>query len=695
MLSRGFIDQLVGRAGPRGVGASRLRTLLVLLAATLLPLMIYALVSTSISYRDDRRATEAATLARAVKIVDAVDARLDGVSAMMRALATIRSIRERRWDEARQRSIEIAALDADWRDVSLIDLDTGTILYALRRTDLGDQQTGRNGRRANETASMPSVGGIIAGSDGRPELRVTMQIQAGSTSGYLLQVTLDPRLVQRILAASAPREGVSAVVDRSGLFIARSKAASSRLGTPATKYVQQAIRSGGSGIYRGVTYEGLENYSAFATSPRTGWSAHVAVSRELFDAPQTGWRLAAGLAGLMGIILAVALILLILRFVAARRAVEERAHHAERLESVGKLTGGIAHDFNNMLAIVIGSLDLAHRRLARGDSNVARYIDNAMDGAMRAAELTRRLLAFSRNHPLAPAAIDVNTLIRTTGELLRRTIGSSVEIEFDFEPEVWPTFVDPGQLENALVNLAVNARDAMPDGGRLTIATENRPGASGGKDHVVLTVIDTGFGMSREVASRAFEPFYTTKDVGRGTGLGLSQIHGFVTQSGGDVTIASMPGEGTSVTMLLPRHTGPEIPAGEAKKEANPTAPEGRLDEIVLIVEDEERVRRTTVEALRSLGYTVRHASNGREALTVLAGQPGVHIMITDIVMPGMNGRELAEHVRRDYPDIRILLATGYEREQVGADEDRVLRKPFGISELAQRVRRELDFAGT
>lgn len=684
-------EKLFANAEPLGVGASKLRTVLTLLAATLLPLIIYALISSGISYRDDRRAVEAATLARAVRITDAVDARLDSVSAVVQALATVRSIREANWAEARQRSREIAQLDPAWNSVSLIDPSTGRVLFTTHYNQaLPDDLVQK--RLFSASSRLPQFSSIEANNDSKPQLFAFTHVLVDGSPRYLLLVTLEPRLVQRILIESAPSEGVSAVVDRQGLFIARTKAIASRIGTPATDYVRDAIRDGRTGVYRGVTYEGLENYTAFYTSRKTGWSTHVAVSATLIDRPRYGWQMAAGFAGLLGLLFAIGLVWIILRFVSARRDAEERLRRSERLEAVGKLTGGIAHDFNNMLAIIVGSLDLAHRRLSRGDSDVVRYIDNAMDGANRAADLTRRLLAFSRRQPLAPAVADVNALILATGELLRRTLESNVEIAFKLEPNLWPTFVDPGQLENALVNLAVNARDAMPTGGKLTIATENRERlADQSADMVAITVSDTGSGMAPDVAERAFEPFFTTKDVGRGTGLGLSQIHGFATQSGGDALIQSQLGGGTTVTMLLPRHSGEGASSGSIVEDQ--TAPAGTIDEILLVVEDEERVRQTNVEALRSLGYTVRHAANAEEALRILETQPGVRLMLSDIVMPGMNGRDLAQRVSRTHPDVRIVLVTGYERNNVDSDEHPILRKPFGIGQLARRVRHELDLA--
>ncbi|MCD2317586.1 CHASE3 domain-containing protein [Sphingomonas sp. IC-11] len=390
-----------------------------------------------------------------------------------------------------------------------------------------------------------------------------------------------------------------------------------------------------------------------------------------------------------------------------RQAVEGQVRQMQKMESIGHLTGGIAHDFNNMLAIVIGSLDLAQRRFETDPDKAKACIDNASEGAHRAAQLTARLLAFSRQQPLEPRPVDANKLVGGMSELLRRTLGEHISVETVLAGGLWPTYIDAGQLENAILNLCVNARDAMPDGGKLTIETNNThlderyaaeheevtPG-----QYVVLCVTDTGTGMPPHVIERAFDPFYTTKGVGRGTGLGLSQVFGFVKQSGGHIKIYSEPDHGTTVKLYLPRHFGSvSIPAStDAPGHPVPHAQDG---EIILVVEDEERVRHMSVDALRSLGYTVVQASDGEQALAVLAIQPRVDLLFTDIVMPGMNGRQLADAAREQRPDLKVLFTTGYTRNAVvhnGVLDPGVafISKPFGVDQLALKVRQVLDGMG-
>jgi signal transduction histidine kinase/ActR/RegA family two-component response regulator len=387
---------------------------------------------------------------------------------------------------------------------------------------------------------------------------------------------------------------------------------------------------------------------------------------------------------------------------ASREAAEAQVRQVQKMQAVGQLTGGIAHDFNNMLAIVIGSLDLAKRRLDRDLARAEVCIDNALEGANRAAQLTARLLAFSRQQPLDPRVIDVNKLVGGMSEMLRRTIGENLRVETVLAGGLWRTFADPAQLENAIVNLCVNARDAMPEGGKLTIETSNahlddayvaeHEDVAAGQ-YVMISVSDTGTGMTADVVERAFDPFYTTKGVGRGTGLGLSQVHGFVKQSHGHVKIYSEPGVGTTIKVYLPRNTG----EAAVRDEVRPVGelPHARPGEIVLVVEDDERVRHLSVDALRELGYTVVQASDAGQALTVLTLQPRVDLLFTDVVMPDLDGRRLADKAREARPGLRVLYTTGYTRNAIVhngmLDADVAVAKPFTIEQLALKVRQTLD----
>jgi signal transduction histidine kinase len=391
----------------------------------------------------------------------------------------------------------------------------------------------------------------------------------------------------------------------------------------------------------------------------------------------------------------------IVEAVQERLQVEERLRQSQKMEAVGQLTGGIAHDFNNMLAIVIGALSLAQRRLARGETAIGEYIATAMEGANRAAALTHRLLAFSRQQPLSPRALNANQMVSEMSELLRRTLGETIQMETVLAGGLWQVRADSSQLENAILNLAVNARDAMPEGGRLTIETANAHlDDSYAADHnvsagqyVMLAVTDTGGGMSHDVVARAFDPFFTTKGAGKGTGLGLSQVFGFVKQSGGHVKIYSEPAQGTTVKIYLPRFYG----AAEAPRRASPQPLRpGSPSELVLLVEDDERVRAISAQMLRDLGYGVIAAAAPDEALRLLSDEPGICLLFTDVVMPTMSGKQLADAAMALKPGLKVLFTTGYTSNAVvhnGVLDPGVflLPKPVTLEQLAAKLRTVLD----
>ncbi len=387
----------------------------------------------------------------------------------------------------------------------------------------------------------------------------------------------------------------------------------------------------------------------------------------------------------------------------ARERVEGQLRQIQKMEAIGQLTGGIAHDFNNMLTIIVSSLGLLYRRLPPDDTALRRLVDSAMEGANRAATLTKRLLDFSRQQALAPAPLDINHLVAGMSELLQRTLGEPIQIETALDPALWMTFTDSSQLENAIVNLAVNARDAMPAGGHLTIETTNATldqaavaayeGVEPG-DYVLISVSDTGVGMSADALAQAFEPFFTTKKIGMGTGLGLSQVYGFVKQSKGHVTIYSEPGHGTMIKLYLPRYTGPDLDRS-ASAEARPHPQPGLPHEVILVVEDDESLRLLTAETLQELGYTVHQAERAEDALKLLNAHPEIVLLFTDISMPDINGRELADEAVRLYPSLRVLFTTGFARsalvQQGVLDSGRnFVPKPYLMDALAAKIRQVL-----
>ena len=390
------------------------------------------------------------------------------------------------------------------------------------------------------------------------------------------------------------------------------------------------------------------------------------------------------------------------------RETQEQLALAQRMEAVGQLSGGIAHDFNNLLMIIIGNLERAGRDaqgMGEGAANLRRSIANATRGAQRAAALTQRLLAFSRRQPLNPKVLDLNRYLPGVAEFLKRALGETIETEVIGAPGLWPIEVDVPQLETSLVNVAVNARDAMPNGGKLTVEAFNQtldmnycrgnPDVLSGQ-YALISVSDTGQGMTPDVLARAFEPFFTTKDVGQGTGLGLSQVYGFVKQSGGHVKIYSEAGQGTTVKMYFPRarERAPDVEdeGGVARGDAD--------REIILVVEDDKDVRAYLIETLRDLNYRAIGAQDAVAALGILE-QPSnkIHLMLTDVVMPGMNGRELFRRARELRPGLKVLFMSGYSRNAVvhhgRVDLDvQLIQKPVSLQDLAARIRDMLDRVG-
>jgi CheY-like chemotaxis protein len=370
------------------------------------------------------------------------------------------------------------------------------------------------------------------------------------------------------------------------------------------------------------------------------------------------------------------------------------------MEAVGQLTGGIAHDFNNLLQGITGSLDLIQKRISQGRiKELDRFVSGAMTAANRAAALTHRLLAFARRQPLDPKPVKANPLMASMEDLLRRTLGEKIELELVLAGGLWSTLCDPNQLESAILNLAINARDAMPDGGKLTIETCNshldsayaarqqdiKPG-----QYVCIAVTDTGTGMSAETIARAFEPFFTTKPIGQGTGLGLSMIYGFARQSDGYAKIYSELGKGTTFKLYLPRHRG-EADATDTHRDLTDVPATG-IGEVVLVVEDEPVVRGLIVDVLNDLGYRALEAADGPKGLAVLQSSRHIDLLITDVGLPGLNGRQLADAARTVRPKLKVLFMTGYAENAALASGFlepgmTMITKPFAMEVLASRIR--------
>jgi PAS domain S-box-containing protein len=388
------------------------------------------------------------------------------------------------------------------------------------------------------------------------------------------------------------------------------------------------------------------------------------------------------------------------RDVTQRKQLEEQLRQAQKMEAVGQLTGGIAHDFNNLLTGIVGSLDLMQTRISQGRTeNLERYTKAAMTSANRAAALTHRLLAFARRQPLDPRPVEVDRLIASMEDLLRRTLSEAIRLDLAAPDDLWLSRCDPHQLESAILNLVINARDAMPDGGRLAVGTTNmhldadtaiaQGGVEAGQ-YVVISVSDTGTGMSPAVVAQAFDPFFTTKPIGQGTGLGLSMVYGFAKQSEGHVRIDSKVGQGTTVRIYLPRYLG-EV---EAEEPSSGLVDRNRPEtgETVLVVEDEPVVRALILEVLQDLGYRTTEAADGPAGLHCLDSKERIDLLVTDVGLPGLNGRQLADYARLKRPDLKVLFITGYAENAAMSSGFllpgmEMITKPFAVGALAEKIR--------
>jgi signal transduction histidine kinase len=583
--------------------------------------------------------------------------------------------------------------------------------------------------------------GVPVFRDGKVALILTMGLGSEILSKLLHQPDLLP-------------DWVVAIFDRKGIIVARNRELDRFLGKPAAPIIREAIKGPVESWIPNVTSEGIRVYSTFRRSAVTGWTAAIGVPREFVDIPRRraqflafgggvsvlavslflAWWMAQAIRrpveALTAATKAVASGAPIgdlnsgvrelnqvsdaLRATAAalarhreqlegtvalrteelqaeieaRRQAEATLLQSQKMEAIGQLTGGVAHDFNNLLTIASGSLEMLGARIS--DERSLHLLRNAQSAISRGATLTTSLLAFARKQRLEPVLANLNSVILDMGEMLRRSIGASVEIRHALASELWPVEIDLGQIETALLNIAINARDAMPEGGILLFETANvsdpTPEEVAGRDCVLVSVHDTGIGMSPDVVERAFEPFFTTKEVGRGTGLGLSMVFGVVHQSGGAVRLRSELGRGTTVLIYLPRAAQAALPAADI---AASVCSSSGADAHILVVDDDAAVRCVTVECLREAGYRVAEADSGSAALAFFKRDDTCDLVVMDHVMPGLSGKDTVRLARRDRPELKVLFLSGYAAwEEAGGDI--WLQKPFKMQALTEAVTRAL-----
>ena len=679
------------------------RSLLPVAIATLLPTLAFATIAVYFAYQDHRSTVEEAAIARARAVMTDVDGRLLADLSALNVLATSLLIDSQNWKIYSQRLERALHDNGHWHAIALIDAASGEAVAG--------------GARDSDRSASP-IGGDAAGAiakaehftfrtiprerspDGTAWIDIYLPVDRGGVPRYLLQLTITPLIFQNILVARTPANSTSGIVDRDGLFLARNLDYASRVGTPGTRFVREAVATGArSGFYAGVTYEGFKNYTAFYRSELTGWSAHIALASTLIDRNKSWSLFTIGVAAAISLALGSFLVIVVAKDLADRQRAEARLYQAQKMEALGQLTGGVAHDFNNLLTAIIGNLELVSTRLT-GDPTLKRRTDNALEAAQRAARLTARLLAFSRTRAIDPTAVDLKELVSGLGELLHHSIGPQVALDIEIDERARNVMGDANQIEMALINLAVNARDAMPDGGALTISTtayepkrgDHLPAGS----YVELCVTDTGTGMDEDTRRRALEPFFTTKPDGQGTGLGLAQVFGMVRQSGGHLVIDSEKGLGTRISMILPQAT-PAALARRATPGKSPEAaqPGAQTPLRILVVDDEAAIRDLVCETLTSLGHSCQSASGLDEARAHLGGGR-FDLVVTDYSMPGYSGADLAREARAREADIRVLFISGFadanEIKNAVADAP-VLRKPFTRQELEEAIARLIETA--
>lgn len=526
------------------------RTLAALAVAAMLPTIVLSAVQVTITLADQRRETERVLVERSERVVLRVDARIQADASGLRALSTAQTLANGRVRDFARRADDALALEPGWTSIRVTDAQTGATLASV------PAKTGEEGDGLTSPALATPAGkgaysepAVTLSADGRTLFITVAAPRQTGPPRYLVTLGVDGAVFQRALTQSVSPGEVAALVMPDGRFLGRTADYEAQRGQPASRSLRKAISTGASGVYRGVTLEGMENYTGFATSAQTRISAHIATSRWTIDQARVGSTLVVLAAGIAGLVVAAVLAWLVLRELAERRRVDAALAQAQKMEAVGRMAGGIAHDFNNIVAAFGSGLRLIARE--DGLSERGRSVLGQLEAAVeRALALSRRLLDFSRVQTVEIESVDVAETLHAIEHLIRHTIGPSIELAYDVEPDVGHAQTNAHQLEMAVLNLAANARDAMPEGGRLVVSA----GAAPTKQPMIeIAVADTGVGMSSETRERALEPFFTTKPPGQGTGLGLAQVFSLARRSKGEVDVQSAPGAGTRVRILLPR----------------------------------------------------------------------------------------------------------------------------------------------
>ena len=672
------------------------RRLILLALAAMVPLIALSALLAVAYLRQQREAIRQEAVHRAAELIESVDKELLAQIQLLTVLAQSPILDGATPDLARFHVLaerfprELPA----WHAVILVDaagrqMVNSGVPFGTALPPLNDP----SGHRKLMETGKPVIGNIVPlgpfAKDKIPKAGMRVPVKRDGKILFDLVAVISTAHVSALLTPPRlPPEFRPFLVDAEDTIVAAPRSPE-RVGQKAAPATMQARAAETEGVYSGVAAQGEEVVTAFRKSARTGWSGHMAIPLAVYNEPLTRAEWIVGLAGTGALALSAVFAWLFRREVALEKQRAQFHERSIRMEALGRMTGGVAHDFNNVLMVILSSIELIQRRnLAKG---AERYLAEMRKAAERAAHMTRELSAFSRGLPKQTGILDLNDSIQNVLMMVRQSLRGDIIVRLNLAQCPLPVDIDATQLDLAVLNLAVNARDAMPEGGALTISTRlsDFPDRSG-RDGVALSIADTGTGVSSEVLPHLFEPFFTTKEVGKGTGLGLSQVYGFAKSSGGLADIESNMGQGTKVTIYLPLARGQPVASSVAQSDARPVAQPPSEVRRVLVVEDNSEIRAAAASQLSELGFEVRVAEDASQALRVLE-ETAVDALVSDLVMPGeMDGYALAKQVRRRWPDMPIVLMSGYSESAGAAVEAgfEVLAKPFPFTELAGALRR-------
>jgi signal transduction histidine kinase/ActR/RegA family two-component response regulator len=694
-----------------------LRTpLYMLVAAATIPVLFATVVLAGVAVTRQRESLETRSRAEVVEVVKRVDSAFDRSIAALEALAASKSLDGGGYDAFRQEAQRVATTQPHWAQLVLVDARTGANLASIVGSPAFLPKLIDTAELADMARSpAPRVGNLISDPRLGSAHLVTLRIPVlrDGMLRYVLWTALRVETITELLRSGEWRRSwIATVSDRAGTVVARSRDHERWIGRPGNAELDLALQQSGAGWVKASTLEGSPAYIVADRGPLSGWSVQLAIPAGEIDGP-IRWAAGLILAGILGsLAVAGVLVWLVIREIRERRQREHMIQQSQRMELIGQMTSGVAHDFNNILGVLVGILETVSRRVT-SDAALTSLIASGIGAVERGRTLTQQLLAFARRQTLKPERVDVNEALAELNRLIPQSLDHSMRVELDLRAARAECLVDRSQFEAAILNLAVNARDAMPQGGTIRIRTEDAPSGSHGAvdvPAVLISVIDSGQGIPAEVIDRVFDPFFTTKPPGKGTGLGLSQVYGFVKQSSGHIEIASRPGEGTTVNLWLPKALEQES-AAELHPEptqavtveerpwrpklVQPVAPFAGGSGTVLIVDDEIIIATSAALALNEAGFATVIATNGDQAKQVLAAEPRIDVLFTDLILPqGPNGLELARFARERRPDLRVVIASGHITKAVsrmGEVEDySTISKPYSGDQAVAAVRAAL-----